>query len=201
MPRVEVCPLRVEVVEPERDGVETLLEVRVDCWVAVEVPRLLWVRLLPLVWLWLDEVLLPVREVADELRELPLSLVAVPLLEAEPLSLSLRLVEGVLPREVPLSLREVLLPVRVVLPSEREAELLSRVDTLLSRVPRPLSDSVCPGALEVVRLPVTRSVVVMVLLLRSLVMRLPLRPTGLFCTATAERGAVTRPTRGRLSYW
>ena len=149
----------------------------------------------------LREVLLPVREVADELRELPLSLVAVPLLEAEPLSLSLRLVEGVLPREVPLPLREVLLPVRVVLPSEREAELLSRVDTLLSRVPRPLNDSVRPGALEVVRLPVTRSVVVMVLLLRSLVMRLPLRPTGLFCTATAERGAVTRPTRGRLSYW
>lgn len=156
-----------------------------------EVPTLLLPRdeVLPVAFP-LREVELPVRE-----EEFPLREEVLPVREVDlPESFPLREVE------VPHS-RVVVLPLRVEVPSEREAELLPRVEMSLSRVPRPLRDSVRLGALLVVRLPVTRSVVVIVLLLRSLVMRLPLRPVGLFCTFVAERGAVTRPTRGRLSYW
>lgn len=76
-----------------------------------------------------------------------------------------------------------------------------REEMLLPRVPLPLSDSERLGAVVVVLRPVVRSVLVMVLVLRSLVMRLPLRPVGLFCTLVVERGAVTLPTSGRSSYW
>ena len=160
-----------------------------------EVPTLLLPRdeVLPVAFP-LREVELPVREEEFPLS-FPLREEVLPVREVDlPESFPLREVE------VPLS-RVVVLPLRVEVPSEREAELLPRVEMSLSRVPRPLRDSVRLGALLVVRLPVTRSVVVIVLLLRSLVMRLPLRPVGLFCTFVAERGAVTRPTRGRLSYW
>lgn len=134
------------------------------------------------------------------------SLREVLLLEREgvvPLSLPPR--EVLLPvRELllPLSLppREVLLPVREVLLLPRVGVSSVREEILLPRVPLPLRDSLRLGALEVVLRPVTRSVEVTVLLLRSLVIRLPLRPEGLLRTEVAERGAVTRPTRGRLSY-
>ena len=69
-----------------------------------------------------------------------------------------------------------------------------REEMLLPRVPLPLSDSERLGAVVVVLRPVVRSVLVMVL-------RLPLRPVGLFCTLEVERGAVTLPTSGRSSYW
>ena len=151
----------------------------------------------------LREVLLLVRELLVPLS-LPLRELLLPVRELlVPLSLPLR--ELLLPvREVlvPLSLppREVLLPVREVLLLPRVGVSSVREEILLPRVPLPLRDSLRLGALEVVLRPEIRSVEVTVLLLRSLVIRLPLRPEGLLRTEVAERGAVTRPTRGRLSY-
>ena len=151
----------------------------------------------------LREVLLLVRELLVPLS-LPLRELLLPVRELlVPLSLPPR--ELLLPvREVlvPLSLppREVLLPVREVLLLPRVGVSSVREEILLPRVPLPLRDSLRLGALEVVLRPEIRSVEVTVLLLRSLVIRLPLRPEGLLRTEVAERGAVTRPTRGRLSY-
>lgn len=151
----------------------------------------------------LRELLLPVRELLVPLSLPPRELL-LPVREVlVPLSLPPR--ELLLPvREVlvPLSLppREVLLPVREVLLLPRVGVSSVREEILLPRVPLPLRDSLRLGALEVVLRPEIRSVEVTVLLLRSLVIRLPLRPEGLLRTEVAERGAVTRPTRGRLSY-
>ena len=151
----------------------------------------------------LRELLLPVRELLVPLSLPPRELL-LPVRELlVPLSLPPR--EVLLPvREVlvPLSLppREVLLPVREVLLLPRVGVSSVREEILLPRVPLPLRDSLRLGALEVVLRPEIRSVEVTVLLLRSLVIRLPLRPEGLLRTEVAERGAVTRPTRGRLSY-
>ncbi len=151
----------------------------------------------------LRELLLPVRELLVPLSLPPRELL-LPVREVlVPLSLPPR--EVLLPvREVlvPLSLppREVLLPVREVLLLPRVGVSSVREEILLPRVPLPLRDSLRLGALEVVLRPEIRSVEVTVLLLRSLVIRLPLRPEGLLRTEVAERGAVTRPTRGRLSY-
>ena len=151
----------------------------------------------------LREVLLLVRELLVPLSLPPRELL-LPVRELlVPLSLPPR--EVLLPvREVlvPLSLppREVLLPVREVLLMPRVGFSSVREEILLPRVPLPLRDSLRLGALEVVLRPEIRSVEVTVLLLRSLVIRLPLRPEGLLRTEVAERGAVTRPTRGRLSY-
>ena len=184
--------------------------------------RLLPLREVLLSLLTLFSVLLPLREeellrtveAASSVREetVPVREVVVPWL----LSRVEVLPERLLVEPVLLPEREVLLPERDVVPRLREFELsplrvvalplrvsvsLLRLEMLFPRVPLPSSDSLRLGALVVVRLPVTRSVDVMVLLLRSLVMRLPLRPVGLFCTVVAERGAVTRPTRGRSLYW
>lgn len=124
---------------------------------------------------------------------------------------ALELREGlalVLPRLLLSSVREVELLPRLLLSSERVAVpsrpvLLSEplFDTLLPRVLPSLTTPVRLGAAEVVPRPVVRSVTVMVLFWRLPVMRLPLRPVGLFCTVLAERGAVTRPTSGRSLYW
>lgn len=184
--------------------------------------RLLPLREVLLSLLTLFSVVLPLREeellrtveAASLVREetVPVREVVVPWL----LSRVEVLPERLLVEPVLLPEREVLLPEREVVPRLREFELsplrvvalplrvsvsLLRLEMLFPRVPLPSSDSLRLGALVVVRLPVTRSVDVMVLLLRSLVMRLPLRPVGLFCTVVAERGAVTRPTRGRSLYW
>lgn len=223
VPREVLWPLRVEVEELEREVDEELSVLRVE-GVAVTLPlRVEEEREVLLPRLGLFEELEEVRVVADELRVLLEGLALLRLEDEEDLLLSSRLVEPTLLRDeelllrvegvsvlLPLRwlvtpeslpLREVLLPLRVVVFPLREVLPSPRVVSVLSRVPRPLSDSVRLGALTVEPLPVTRSVVVTVLLLRSLVMRLPLRPVGLFCTVVADRGAVTRPTRGRLSYW
>lgn len=133
-------------------------------------------------------------------------------------------VEGVDTRLLLLSLREVLVPrvgsalelregvalvlprlllssVRVAVPSRPVLLLEPLLDTLLPRVLPSLTTPVRLGAAEVVPRPVVRSVTVMVLSWRLPVMRLPVRPVGLFCTVLAERGAVTRPTSGRSLYW
>lgn len=124
---------------------------------------------------------------------------------------ALELREGlvlVLPRLLLSSVREVELLPRLLLSSERVAVpsrpvllLEPLFDTLLPRVLPSLTTPVRLGAAEVVPRPVVRSVTVMVLSWRLPVMRLPLRPVGLFCTVLAERGAVTRPTSGRSLYW
>ena len=185
--------------------------------------RLLLLREVLLSLLTLFSVVLPLREeellrtveAASSVREetVPVRAVVVPWLLSSRVEV---LLERLLVEPVLLPEREVLLPERDVVPRLREFELsplrvvalllrvslsLLRLEMLFPRVPLPSSDSLRLGALVVVRLPVTRSVDVMVLLLRSLVMRLPLRPVGLFCTVVAERGAVTRPTRGRSLYW
>ena len=122
---------------------------------------------------------------------------------------ALELREGlalVLPRLLS-SVREVELLPRLLLSSERVAVpsrlvlLVPRLVTLLPRVLPSFTTPVRLGAAEVVPRPVVRSVTVMVLSWRLPVMRLPVRPVGLFCTVLAERGAVTRPTRGRSLYW
>ena len=124
---------------------------------------------------------------------------------------ALELLEGlvlVLPRFLLSSVREVELLPRLLLSSERVAVpsrpvllLEPLFDTLLPRVLPSFTTPVRLGAAEVVPRPVVRSVTVMVLSWRLPVMRLPLRPVGLFCTVLAERGAVTRPTSGRSLYW
>jgi hypothetical protein len=123
---------------------------------------------------------------------------------------ALELREGlalVLPRLLLSSVREVELLPRLLLSSERVAVpsrpvlLVPRLVTLLPRVLPSFTTPVRLGAAEVVPRPVVRSVTVMVLSWRLPVMRLPLRPVGLFCTVLAERGAVTRPTSGRSLYW
>lgn len=124
---------------------------------------------------------------------------------------ALELREGlalVLPRLLLSSVREVELLPRLLLSSERVAVpsrpvllLEPLFDTLLPRVLPSLTTPVRLGAAEVVPRPVVRSVTVMVLSWRLPVMRLPVRPVGLFCTVLAERGAVTRPTSGRSLYW
>lgn len=122
---------------------------------------------------------------------------------------ALELREGlalVLPRLLS-SVREVELLPRLLLSSERVAVpsrpvlLVPRLVTLLPRVLPSFTTPVRLGAAEVVPRPVVRSVTVMVLSWRLPVMRLPVRPVGLFCTVLAERGAVTRPTSGRSLYW
>ena len=123
---------------------------------------------------------------------------------------ALELREGlalVLPRLLLSSVREVELLPRLLLSSERVAVpsrpvlLVPRLVTLLPRVLPSFTTPVRLGAAEVVPRPVVRSVTVMVLSWRLPVMRLPVRPVGLFCTVLAERGAVTRPTSGRSLYW
>lgn len=124
---------------------------------------------------------------------------------------ALELREGlvlVLPRLLLSSVREVELLPRLLLSSERVAVpsrpvllLEPLFDTLLPRVLPSLTTPVRLGAAEVVPRPVVRSITVMVLSWRLPVMRLPVRPVGLFCTVLAERGAVTRPTSGRSLYW
>lgn len=175
-----------------------------------EVPGLLLSR--PTVLLLLRDELLLLREEDDSvftsLRDEGVSVFTLPR-EELPSEREEEIPESLFPRPLfPLLrvddlslLREEVLPARLLLLSEREDELSPRVEMLLSRVPGPFSDSLRLGALVVVRLPVARSVVVMVLLLRSLVMRFPLRSAGLLRTVEEERGAVTRPTSGRLSYW
>ena len=118
---------------------------------------------------------------------------------------ALELREGlalVLPRLLLSSVREEELLPRLLLSSERVAVpsrpvlLVPRLVTLLPRVLPSFTTPVRLGAAEVVPRPVVRSVTVMVLSWRLPVMRLPVRPVGLFCTVLAERGAVTRPTSG-----
>ena len=104
-------------------------------------------------------------------------------------------------REVELLPRLLLSSERVAVPSRPVLLLEPLFDTLLPRVLPSLTTPVRLGAAEVVPRPVVRSVTVMVLSWRLPVMRLPLRPVGLFCTVLAERGAVTRPTSGRSLYW
>ena len=202
----EALELREEELLLREAGVTSLFSEDVDGVAVGVVLRevLLLVRelLVPLS-LPLRELLLPVRELLVPLSLPPRELL-LPVREVlVPLSLPPR--ELLLPvREVlvPLSLppREVLLPVREVLLLPRVGVSSVREEILLPRVPLPLRDSLRLGALEVVLRPEIRSVEVTVLLLRSLVIRLPLRPEGLLRTEVAERGAVTRPTRGRLSY-
>lgn len=178
-----------------------------------------------------DEDLLSLLRVAGVAEELFLLLsVTLPLreevLELRPVVALPRsvFVEGVDTRLLLLSLREVLVPrvgsalelregvalvlprlllssVRVAVPSRPVLLLEPLLDTLLPRVLPSLTTPVRLGAAEVVPRPVVRSVTVMVLSWRLPVMRLPVRPVGLFCTVLAERGAVTRPTSGRSLYW
>lgn len=84
--------------------------------------------------------------------------------------------------------RELLLPLRE----------LSLLRSVAEAVPRPEDTELRSGALVVVREPVVRSVTVTVLSERLLVMRLPERPVGLFCTVIFEREVVMLPTSGRL---
>lgn len=154
-----------------------------------------------LLLLSLREVLVPRVGSALELREVLVPRVGSALELREGLAL-------VLPRLLLSSVREVELLPRLLLSSERVAVpsrpvllLEPLFDTLLPRVLSSLTTPVRLGAAEVVPRPVVRSVTVMVLSWRLLVMRLPLRPVGLFCTVLAERGAVTRPTSGRSLYW
>lgn len=136
-----------------------------------------------------------------------------------PLSRLLSLVELLLPRPLPLLLlppRELslivpfprllpLLPLRELSLTELPRELLllplrelSLLRSVAEAVPRPEDTELRSGALVVVREPVVRSVTVTVLSERLLVMRLPERPVGLFCTVIFEREVVMLPTSGRL---
>lgn len=131
----------------------------------------------------------------------------------------LSLVELLLPRPLPLLLlppRELslivpfprllpLLPLRELSLTELPRELLllplrelSLLRSVAEAVPRPEDTELRSGALVVVREPVVRSVTVTVLSERLLVMRLPERPVGLFCTVIFEREVVMLPTSGRL---
>ena len=139
-----------------------------------------------LLLLSLREVLVPRVGSALELREVLVPRVGSALELREGLAL-------VLPRLL-LSSERVAVPSRPVL-------LVPRLVTLLPRVLPSFTTPVRLGAAEVVPRPVVRSVTVMVLSWRLPVMRLPVRPVGLFCTVLAERGAVTRPTSGRSLYW
>ena len=153
-----------------------------------------------LLLLSLREVLVPRVGSALELREVLVPRVGSALELREGLAL-------VLPRLLLSSVREVELLPRLLLSSERVAVpsrpvlLVPRLVTLLPRVLPSFTTPVRLGAAEVVPRPVVRSVTVMVLSWRLPVMRLPVRPVGLFCTVLAERGAVTRPTSGRSLYW
>lgn len=153
-----------------------------------------------LLLLSLREVLVPRVGSALKLREVLVPRVGSALELREGLAL-------VLPRLLLSSVREVELLPRLLLSSERVAVpsrpvlLVPRLVTLLPRVLPSFTTPVRLGAAEVVPRPVVRSVTVMVLSWRLPVMRLPLRPVGLFCTVLAERGAVTRPTSGRSLYW
>lgn len=119
-----------------------------------------------------------------------------------PLSRLLSLVELLLPRPLPL----LLLPPRelsLIVPFPRLLPLLplrelSLLRSVAEAVPRPEDTELRSGALVVVREPVVRSVTVTVLSERLLVMRLPERPVGLFCTVIFEREVVMLPTSGRL---
>lgn len=164
--------LRDELADVLREFVEPVLLLLLRELLAEELRELLSLRdVVPVLLL-----LLLLRELlAEELREL----------------LSLRVVVPVLLlllRELPvalLRLDELLVAVLLLLREELAAEL--RLDELLLR------DWVTSGACEVERLPVRRSVVVTVLLLRLLVIRFPLRDVGSFCTITFERLAVILP--------
>ena len=154
----------------------------------------------------LDEVLVRLLSELTVLRLL-LSLVELlrlPLLFELSELMPLRLV--LLPRP----LLSVLTPLRLLLlPLSRVEE-----ERLLLLLPRPLLSVLMPlrllllprsdtspvrlGAGVVLRLPVARSVTVMVLSVRLLVMRLPLRCVGSFCTVACEREVVILPTRGSL---
>ena len=156
------------------------------------VPRLLLEPLSELAPLRLEEVLEVRVEVLLVLEPLRLEVPALRddlLSEVTPLRLELlELREELLSEETPLrlellELREELLseetPLRLELPVPRE-ELLSEETPLRLEVPVPrelplLTSPVRLGAVLVVRLPETRSVVVMVFSPRLLVMRLPLR--------------------------
>ncbi len=153
-----------------------------------------------LLLLSLREVLVPRVGSALELREVLVPRVGSALELREGLALVLpRLLSSV--REVELLPRLLLSSERVAVPSRPVLLLEPLFDTLLPRVLPSLTTPVRLGAAEVVPRPVVRSVTVMVLSWRLPVMRLPLRPVGLFCTVLAERGAVTRPTSGRSLYW
>lgn len=98
-----------------------------------------------------------------------------------------------------------LLPLRELSLTELPRELLllplrelSLLRSVAEAVPRPEDTELRSGALVVVREPVVRSVTVTVLSERLLVMRLPERPVGLFCTVIFEREVVMLPTSGRL---
>ena len=152
-----------------------------------------------LLLLSLREVLVPRVGSALELREVLVPRVGSALELREGLALVLpRLLSSV--REVELLPRLLLSSERVAVPS-RPVLLVPRLVTLLPRVLPSFTTPVRLGAAEVVPRPVVRSVTVMVLSWRLPVMRLPVRPVGLFCTVLAERGAVTRPTSGRSLYW
>lgn len=184
---------------------EEVLEVRVEVLLVLELLRLVVPARLEVFLSEETPLRLEVPEVREDLlsEETPLRLVELELRE-ELLSeeTPLRLVE--------LELREELLsveaPLRLVLPVPREV-LLSEETPLRLVVPVPrelllslrlLTSPVRLGAALVVRLPETRSVVVIVFSPRLLVMRLPLRWVGSFCTRVWERVAVMLPTSGSL---
>lgn len=161
----------------------------------VAVPRVLVAVLLSLLTVRLVEV---PRLLLLSVETLPVRLVEVPrLLPLSVEALPVRLVE--VPRLLPLSVET--LPVRLV---EVPRVLSEEVVALrpVAEVPRPVvlpeTSPVRDGAGLTERLPVARSVTVMVLSERLLVIRLPLRWVGSFWMVALERDAVILPTSGSL---
>ena len=172
---VVVLPLRLLV----------LLLLRVEVLVPVSLVLVLELRLVLVPRLLLLSELTPLRLLVLVLRLLPLSeLTLLRLLLLEP---RLLLLSELTP------LRLLVLELRLLLLSELTP---LRLELLVPLLVLSFISPVRLGAGVVLRLPVTRSVVVMVLSLRLLVMRLPLRCVGSFCTFTCEREAVILPTSG-----
>ncbi len=184
-----LLPRPLELLDEELTRLEEL-----DCWVLLprseltpplRLDELSELTLLPRPLELLDEELTRLEEL-DCCVLLPRSELTPPL-RLDELSERLVLVLPLLPRLEVLPLRSELMVL----------ELLAR--SLLVVVPRPVLTSERSGAVLVEREPVARSVVVMVLLPRVLVMRLPLRcSAGLLRMLTWEREVVILPTRGRL---
>ena len=197
LPRLLLLPREVEV-ELERLSLSLLLEEVRLVLVLVFLLRLLSLSLvLVLRLLLLSLVLTPLRLLLL-LPRLLLSLVLTPLRllvpRLLPESTLLRLLLELL-RLFPLSLELTPLRLLVLVPRLLLLSLLTPLRLLLPLSPRDTSP-VRPGAGVVLRLPLMRSVVVIVLSPRLLVMRLPLRRVGSFCTGTCEREAVIWPTKG-----